>query len=123
MITISSIISGIPYDNYGSGRILLREHNYQSAIYVIFTLAGQQIETEVHCSTGRADCVVHTDNYIYLFEFKLDDSSTPEEALNQIKNKDYANRFKLYNKTIIGIGVSFDNTKKTVKDWIAEEIG
>ena len=63
----------------------LREQNYQTAAYLIFALMGQFVQAEVHCSTGRADCVVQTADSIYIFEFKLTGNGTAEDAINQIK--------------------------------------
>ncbi|MBR1861656.1 MAG: PD-(D/E)XK nuclease domain-containing protein [Lachnospiraceae bacterium] len=46
-------------------------------------LLGQYTRAEVHSSKGRADCVVETDDYVYIFEFKRD--KTADEALKQIE--------------------------------------
>ena len=51
---------------------------------------GQFVETEVQNAQGRADCVVRTQDTIYLFEFKLWSTGTPADALAQIKEKGYA---------------------------------
>lgn len=126
MQRLKAIISGIPYDNLGTNlsgeKTKLREQNYQTAVYLVFKLMGQFVETEVQCSTGRADCVVTTEDNIYVFEFKLDGSGTAETALNQIKEKAYTEPYNTGNKKIIAIGVSFDQTSKTIKDWIIEKI-
>ena len=37
---------------------------------------GQFCDAEIRSATGRADAVVKTANYIYLFEFKLNDLQT-----------------------------------------------
>ena len=49
---------------------------------------GQFSEAEVRSAKGRADAVVKTDDYIYVFEFKLDGSA--DEALAQIDNRGYS---------------------------------
>ncbi len=122
MSEIKSIIAKVNYDNFTDKTIELREHNYQTIVYMIFFLAGQKVDTEVHCSTGRLDCKVETDKYIYLFEFKLNSSATSEDALNQIKSKNYAQGFLKENKQVIAIGVSFDNEIKTIEEWKMEKI-
>ena len=47
------------------------ERHYQVIIYLIFKLMGQFTQAEVHSSRGRADAVVRTPKFIYIFEFKL----------------------------------------------------
>ncbi len=45
------------------------ETNFQNVIYIVFMLLGQYTMAEVHSGKGRADCVVETDKYVYIFEF------------------------------------------------------
>ncbi|EEV20586.1 hypothetical protein TREVI0001_2163, partial [Treponema vincentii ATCC 35580] len=108
---------GIPYDDFPKEKLKLREQNYQTAVYLVFALMGQFVQTEVHCSTGRADCVVKTTEIIYIFEFKLTGNSSAEDALNQIKEKEYAAKYLTDGKKIVLIGSSFDEEKRTIKEW------
>ena len=122
MERMQSIIAGIPYDNLPKEKLKLREQNYQTAVYLIFKLMGQFVETEIHCAAGRADCLVHTQDTIYIFEFKLDGNGSSEDAITQIKEKGYAVPFKSSGKKIVLIGSSFDEKKRTIKDWKTEKI-
>ena len=117
MERMRSIIAGIPYDNFTEENMKLREQNYQTAVYLVFALMGQFVQTEVHCSTGRIDCVVYTVDSIYLFEFKLSGNGSAEDALNQIKEKEYAAKYLTDGKKIVLIGSSFDEKTRTIKDW------
>ena len=117
MERMRSIIAGIPYDNFTEENMKLREQNYQTAVYLVFALMGQFVQTEVHCSTGRADCVVTTADSIYLFEFKLTGNGSAEDALNQIKEKEYAAKYQVDGKKIVLIGSSFDEKTRTIKEW------
>lgn len=120
MERMQAIISGIPYDNFSEKNLKLREQNYQTAVYLVFALMGQFVQTEVHCSTGRADCVVKTVDSIYIFEFKLSGNGSAEDALNQIKEQNYAAKYRAEGKRIVLIGAGFDEEKRTVKDWKTE---
>ena len=117
MERMRSIIAGIPYDNFTEENMKLREQNYQTAVYLVFALMGQFVQTEVHCSTGRIDCVVYTVDSIYLFEFKLSGNGSAEDALSQIKEKEYAAKYLTDGKKIVLIGSSFDEKTRTIKDW------
>ena len=120
MERLKAIISGIAYDNFTAENLKLREQNYQTAVYLVFTLMGQFVQTEVHCSTGRADCIVTTADSIYIFEFKLSGNGSAEDALNQIKKNGYAERYKVDGKKVVLIGSSFDEQTRTIKDWKTE---
>ena len=117
MERMQAIIAGVPYDNLPKDKLKLREQNYQTAVYLIFKLMGQFIETEIHCAKGRADCIVHTKDSIYIFEFKLMSAGSADDAIAQIKEKGYASQFKAVGKRIILIGSSFNEEERTIGEW------
>ena len=117
MERMRSIIAGIPYDDFPKEKLKLREQNYQTAVYLIFALMGQFVQTEVHCATGRADAVVITVDTVYIFEFKLCGNSNAEDAINQIKEKNYAAKYQVDGKKVVLIGSSFDEDARTIRDW------
>ena len=117
MERLQSLISSIPYDTFTEENLKLREQNYQAAVYLTFALMGQFVQTEVHCSTGRSDCVVYTADTIYLFEFKLTGNGNVKDAINQIKEKNYTGQYKASGKKLVLIGVGFDERTRTIKDW------
>ena len=81
---------------------------------------GQFVQTEIHCATGRSDCVVKTADTIYLFEFKLSGVGSAEDALEQIKENAYAAKYKTSGKKIVLIGTNFSEETRTIKDWKTE---
>ncbi len=94
------------------------EHYFQSVIYLVFTLLGKLTQCEMHTFNGRIDCKVETGNYIYLFEFKRDESA--EAALKQINEKDYALPFVADSRKLYKIGVSFDSDRRALAGWEVE---
>ncbi|EPF28345.1 AAA family ATPase [Treponema medium] len=122
MERMQSLIAGISYDNFSSKELKLREQNYQTAVYLIFKLMGQFVQTEVHCSTGRSDCVVCTADTVYLFEFKLSGNGSAEDALAQIQKQNYAAKYKMDGKKIVLIGAGFEEATRTIKDWKVEQL-
>lgn len=122
MDRMQAIIAGVPYNNLPKDKLKLREQNYQTAVYLIFKLMGQFVQTEIHCAKGRADCIVHTKDSIYIFEFKLMSAGTAEDAIVQIKENGYAAQFKTSSKKIILIGSSFNEEERTIGEWKTEEL-
>ena len=116
--------AGLPYSLASKENVKMRERDYQIAFYIIFSLMGQFVQTEVVSSKGRADCVVHTDDTIYIFEFKLMGSGTPKEAIQQIKEKGYAEPYKTSGKKIVLIGAVFADSidEETADTWEAEAL-
>ena len=98
---------------YGSGDYL--ERDFQNVIYIVFMLMGQFVQAEVHSAKGRADVVVETKDRVYLFEFKRDKSA--KEALAQIEEMGYADRYAADPRTVIKIGANFDSDKRALTGW------
>ena len=121
MMRIQSILSGIPYDTIPAGEVTLRERDYQIAVYLVFSLVGEFVQTEVQNASGRADCVVHTANSVYLFELKLWSKGTAADALSQIKSNGYDVPYRSSGKRLILVGASFDEKKRTLGTWEIEE--
>ncbi|MBQ7149067.1 MAG: PD-(D/E)XK nuclease domain-containing protein [Pseudobutyrivibrio sp.] len=95
------------------------EHYFQMVIYLVFTLLGKFAICEMHTYSGRVDCVLLAKKYIYLFEFKRDD--TADSALKQIDDSGYALPFKSDDRRIYRIGVSFDSKTRMLKEWKVKE--
>ena len=112
---LTSLFANIPYTSTDT----TFEHYFQSVIYLVFTLLGQFVNCEMHTFSGRIDCSVKTQKFIYLFEFKRDESA--EMALQQINDKDYTLPFATDSRKLYKIGVSFDSEKRILADWKVEE--
>ena len=77
--------------------------------------------TRTYSFDRRADCVVRTADTVYIFEFKLSDNGSAEDALNQIKTQEYAAPYKASGQKIVLIGAGFDEEKRTIRDWKVEK--
>ena len=95
------------------------ERHYQVVVYLIFKLMGQFTQAEVRSAKGRADAIVQTPNYVYVFEFKL--NGTAEEALLQINEQGYAKPFMADTRKVVKVGVEFSAETRNVKRWLLEE--
>ena len=91
------------------------EHYFQAVIYLVFTLLGKFALCEMHTYTGRIDCKVETSEYVYLFEFKRDESA--EDALKQIDEKDYALPFVADSRKVFKLGIAFDSASRKLVEW------
>ncbi|WP_165157881.1 ATP-binding protein [Parabacteroides sp. ZJ-118] len=114
MERLKVFFAGIPYELSDN-----TERHYQAIFYVIFTLLGQFIGTEVRSARGRADAVVKTKDAVYVFEFKLNGSA--EEALKQIDGKGYLIPYALDGKRLVKVGVNFSKETRNVERYIVEE--
>ncbi len=92
------------------------ERHYQAVFYLVFKLMGQFTEVEVRSAKGRADAVVKTPAYIYVFEFKL--NGTAEEALQQIDEKGYLLPYTADGRQVVKVGVEFSKEERNIGRFI-----
>ena len=112
----TSFLAGIPYSMRAKKDEAEKERFFHYTLYLIFRLISvYTVYTEKEQSQGRADCIVETDDYIYIFEFKRD--GTADEALVQIEAKGYARPYAADPRTLYKIGVNFSSETGTVEDW------
>lgn len=108
---LHAFFSGVP-----NTITLTHEKYYQTILYVTLRLLGLQLEVEVSTNLGRIDAVLKTLDTIYIFEFKL--HGTAEEALEQIREKGYADSWRTDGRKIICVGVAFNPKDRNIGEWI-----
>ena len=110
----TAIFARLPYTT-GKVEDNMLERDFQNVIYLVFMLLGQFVHVEQHSAKGRADCIVETEKYVYIFEFKRDKSA--DEALKQIEENAYAKPYEADSRRLIKIGASFSSTERNISDW------
>ena len=115
METMKIFFAKVPYDVH-----LKNENNFQLLFYSIFMLLGISITAESRTNNGRIDAVATNENFVFVFEFKLDKSS--EVALSQIKEREYFRRYVNSGKQIMLIGVNFDKSAGQIDRWVFEQL-
>jgi hypothetical protein len=76
------------------------------------------VHAEERTSTGRIDAVVETAKRILVFEFKL--QGTAAEALAQIRDKKYHEKYLGSGKEITLVGAAFDEKTRNLGEWVVE---
>lgn len=63
----------------------------------------------------RLEALFAGQDYIYIFEFKIDKSA--DEALKQIEEKQYAKPFEQDGRKLYKIGVNFSSSTRRIEGW------
>jgi len=108
--SLFTMFESIPYNNFVNNTIQNYEGYYASVIYVYFQSLGIDIVGEDVTNKGRIDLTLKLNNFIYIIEFKVGN----ENALQQIKDKKYHEKYMNENKDIFIVGINFDKEKKNI---------
>lgn len=92
---------------------------FQNAFYLVAKMLGFYVDVERTVSDGRIDMVAKTKDFIYIFEFKCD--QTAEAAIMQIDERGYAKPYASDHRRLVKIGVNFSREKRCIDDWKISE--
>jgi len=109
--------AGIPYSITDKNQ---NEQFYQPLFYSLMAGIGADIHAEEQTSDGRMDIALKMQDAIYIIEFKLGKSA--DEAVSQIKAKNYAVRFAADTRPIYAVGLNISADRRTINDWKMEII-
>lgn len=112
--SLHSMFAAIPYNNYTKNDLASFEGFYASIIFIYLQSLGFHIIGEDVTNKGRIDLTIKMDNTIYIIEFKVD---TKENALKQIKEKKYYEKYLNDNKNIYLIGIGFNTDDKNISEF------
>ena len=109
-----AFFASIPYQWYTNNDIADYEGYYASVFYSYFAALGYEIVVEESSSHGRLDMAVRAGGDVYLFEFKVVELAPPGSALAQLRERDYAAKYRGRGESIHLIGVEFSRKTRNV---------
>jgi hypothetical protein len=115
-----ALYASLPHDWYRNNPIARYEGHYASVFYSHFAALGLNVTVEDASHTGKVDMTVDFAGHLYLFEFKVVEQVPEGRALQQLKDKGYADKYRTQGKPIHLIGVEFSREQRQI---VAFEVG
>ena len=109
------VFADIPYDLTDHQN----EQTWQAILVVIMRFLGLKVIPESRTNKGRIDFVMEFPHEIYVAEVKLDKSA--EEAMKQIRENGYAEKYRASGKRITLLGLNFSSEKREIDGFLSEE--
>ncbi len=117
-----SFFASIPYHWTGNNPIARFEGYYAGLFYAWFVASGLEVQPEDITNHGRIDMTVRLAGQIYLFEFKVVELLPEGRALQQIKDKGYADKYRSEGVPIHLIGVEFSRENRNLAGFEVERV-
>ena len=137
-----SLFTSIPYNNYVKNNIAQYEGYYASVVYAYLASLGLPIIAEDVTNKGRIDLTIIFNDKVYIIEFKvksekckvkseklIENSSQVlsskfqvNEALEQLKKKEYHKKYLDKFDEIYLVGIVFDEKEKNIVKFNSEKI-
>ena len=107
---IKVFFAGVPYHLADRS-----ERHYHVLLYTLLTAFGADIAAEEPSAKGRADLVLRMPTRIYIIEIKYD--ATAAEALAQINERGYADKYTADGRPITKVGIAFSSKERNITEW------
>ena len=112
--SLSVFFANIPYDLTDRQN----EQTWQAILVTLLTFVGAEVRADERTNLGRIDAVITCPEEIYVVEVKLD--KTAADALAQIKEKRYHEKYLASGKRITLVGMNFSSQSRAIDDWTSE---
>lgn len=117
---IKALFASIPYNLFVNNKMYEYEGYYVSVFYSYIKALGLELIGEDCTNKGRIDLSIKVANYIYICEFKVDGKKG--EALSQIKDKKYHEKYLSEDKNIYLMGIEFNSVDKNISNFEVERV-
>ena len=118
----TAFFASIPNDWYRNNPIARYEGYYASVFYAYFAALGLDLTPEESSHAGRLDLALRFNAQVYLFEFKVVELEPEGRALQQIKERGYADKYRADGRPIHLIGVEFSRERRQVVGFAVETL-
>ena len=115
--TFYSFFSSIPHQWYRNNPLAQYEGFYASIVYCYFAALGLDVTPEETTNHGLIDLVIRFEGRVYIIEFKVMELTGKGNALSQIKQKKYHEKYSDRNVYLIGIEFSKDERNIVNFEW------
>ena len=114
-----SFFAGIPYQWQGTNSPARYEAWYAGMLYACFRTIGLDLRVEDSSGRGRADMVALHAGQVFVFEFKMadgkgDSDSVAPQAIDQIQEKGYAEKYRDRGEPVHLVGVAFSGDDRNL---------
>ena len=114
---IRTFYAGVPYQWEKENR---NEHYYHALLYTLLVAFGADVRCEESSAKGCSDITLLMSKGIYVMELKYDKSA--DEALQQIDERGYAEKYRLDGRPVTKVGIAFSSEERNITEWKACEI-
>ncbi|CBL47141.1 conserved hypothetical protein [gamma proteobacterium HdN1] len=115
-----AFFASIPHDWYRNNPIAQYEGYWAGIFYGHFAALGIDVIPEDTTNHGRIDMTVRFEGHVYLFEFKVVELVPEGRALQQLKDRAYADKYRNDGPVHL-IGVEFSKDTRNIVGFEVEE--
>ncbi len=118
---LRALFAAIPHQWHTRNDIARFEGYYASVFYSFLAGTGLDVRAEESSAAGRLDVAVLLEGEAWLFELKIEERASEGAALEQLRERGYADRYRRPGRTVRLVGIHFSEESRTVTAFEVEE--
>ena len=115
-----AFFAGIPYEWYRRNDLAHYEGYWAALTYSHFAAAGLDVRVEAMTSHGRLDMAVVCPGHIHLYEFKVVKGKPEGRAVEQMRERGYADKYRDLGVPVRLIGIEFGEAERNIVAFSVE---
>ncbi len=119
---VEALFAAIPHQWHDGHPIARYEGFYASVFYSHLAALGLDLTPEDSANQGRIDLTLKFNSQIWLFEFKVVELAPEGRALQQIKDRGYADKYRAAGQPIHLIGIEFSRERRALVGFEVETV-
>ena len=119
---VESLFAAIPHQWHTANPIAHYEGYYASVFYSHLAALGLDLTAEDATQLGRIDLTLEFNARIWLFEFKVVELAPAGRALQQLKDRGYADKYRALGQPIHLVGIEFSRERRTLVGFETETL-
>jgi len=119
---VQALFDAIPHHWHDNNPIARYEGFYASVFYSHIAALGLDLTPEDATAHGRIDLRLRFEAQVWLFEFKVVELAPAGRALQQLKDRGYADKYRALGQPIHLIGIEFSREQRTLVGFEVETL-
>ena len=119
---VQALFEAIPHHWHDNNPIARYEGFYASVFYSHIAALGLDLTPEDATAHGRIDLTLRFEAQVWLFEFKVVELAPAGRALQQLKDRGYADKYRALGQPIHLIGIEFSREQRTLVGFEVETL-
>ncbi len=119
---VTALFDAVPHQWLDNNPIARYEGYYASVFYSHIAALGLDLTPEDAHNHGRIDLTLKFNERVWLFEFKVVELCPEGAALEQLKARGYADKYRALGQPIHLIGIEFSRKQRTVVGFGMETV-
>ena len=114
---LRAFFASIPHEWHTRNELARYEGYYASVFYSFLSGTGLEVRAEESVAAGRLDVAVLLDEAAYIFELKVDERASAKAALDQLRARGYAEKYRQEGRPVCLVGIHFSEESRNIVEF------